>query len=159
MHPLEEVIAYKCGNCGQPYMDDKYAIKCCQTKACEGCGIELPHKYYYTVCDLCRESAKRLRATEKLTLDEYIEKYPGNGVFTSDYKYYDIDDFCEEIEDWLSYNDEGEPPEYVYGADRCFVRLNAENIMENLEEQVSFEDDVQMFYQDAHDEMESFCTE
>lgn len=140
-----EVKAYKCEVCKKAYMGKDDADKCCVPKPCEDCGKELPLNYYYTVCDLCRESRKYNKAV-KMTLEEYQNQY----VMINDR----LIDIIDEIEDW---DEEFERPAYGYGVEECFVKLNADGIIDNLNDQVSFEDEIEMFSEAAKTEICEFC--
>jgi len=152
---MKEIKVYQCEKCNNAYFEPKAAEKCCTPKICEDCGVEMPPKYYYVVCDPCREKRKLERA-EKMTLAEYFKAYPDHyPLFTVDGECILLGDFdC--FDDWESYR-EDERPQYLYGATQRFVELNADGIIDHLNEEVSFEDDVEMFDDDACAEIYRFC--
>ena len=133
-----EIIAYKCSNCGQAYLDKSFADKCCEPKLCEDCGVELPKNHHYVVCDECgnkREEKRELDRYNKATKYtfesapkesiEYVynEKYPYNEG------YFDYDEG-----DNLEYD-----IKYVYGTKRISPSYDAWDVVESMLEE-SYED-------------------
>ena len=134
----KEIIAYKCSNCGQAYLDKSFADKCCKPKHCEDCGIEIPKDNYYIVCDECRSKREEKRELDrynkatKYTFEsapkesiEYVynEKYPHNEG------YFDYDEG-----DDLEYG-----IKYVYGTKRVSPSYDAWDVVESMLEE-SYED-------------------
>jgi len=152
---IVEAQCFRCDKCNKAYMEKEAAEKCCAPKICEYCGAEMPPKYYYTACDFCREK-RRYDNADKMSLAEYVDADPHLPVFTKTGELIMPDDMWV-FDDWKSHSDD-KRPEYVYGAISRFVKLDAEGIIENLNEQVTFEeDDVEMFSDDALDEIWGFC--
>lgn len=129
---------YQCGQCGRVYDIEAMAEKCCKDKRCEDCGCALPSDYYFLVCDECKEKRVYERS-EKLTIDEYNKKYKGNMVFYKDNYYPDIND-CLESLSWNLSKEEFFNISYIYGTLPYSVKLDYENIIEDMEENSNLED-------------------
>ena len=134
----KEIVAYKCSNCGQAYLNKSFADKCCEPKHCEDCGCELPKSHYYVVCDECREKREekkeldRYNKATKYTFEsapkesiEYVynEKYPHNEGY---FDYDEGDDLEYDIK-------------YVYGTKRISPSYDAWDMVESMLEE-SYED-------------------
>ena len=134
-----EIIAYKCSNCGQAYLDKSFADKCCEPKLCEDCGVELPKNHYYTICDECRSKRE-----EKRELDRYNKatKYTFESVPKESIEYlynelYPYDDgYMSDIDDdrISKYG-----IKYVYGTKRVSPSYDAWDVVESMLEE-SYED-------------------
>ena len=48
-------------------------------------------------------------------------------------------------------------PKYLYGTCKMHVELDSNRIIDNLEESVSFEDDIDMFTESAREDIREFC--
>lgn len=125
---VEQATAWKCTKCGQYYINKESAEKCCvkPKKVCEDCGVELDTKWYYTVCDSCREK-RRYNRCRKMTIEEYEKEFPDCMVIVGDDNYY------SSVEDALEscYGDEEEIPHYVYGTEKQFIEVNIDGAIEN----------------------------
>lgn len=125
------IEAYECLKCGHAYRTPEAAEKCCADKHCERCGAVLPDKYYFTLCQKCREEIEEERKKEaiekatKMSLSEYLKKYP-NLMFTDNNDNYwtDIDDFMDfcEMNEWI--------PEYIYGTYETYATIDIEYAMD-----------------------------
>jgi hypothetical protein len=147
---IKEITAYQCDKCGKAYMLKESAEKCCAPRHCEGCGIEIPKKHYYTVCDSClaKHEAEKIIV---MTVDEYWEKYPDLPVWFSETslvfeKDYD-DDFFRDIFD----NDY----DVAYGVTPIAIQLNEEHAISSLEENAGVIDQ-RLFPPEAYDEYAEF---
>ena len=88
----EQVTAWKCTKCGTYYTTKTVAESCCKespkkVKVCEDCGVELDPKWYYTVCDSCREK-RRYNRCRKMTIEEYENEFSDCMVVVGDDNYY-----------------------------------------------------------------------
>lgn len=134
----KEIVAYKCSNCGQAYLEKSFADKCCEPKLCEDCGIEIPRSHPYIVCDKCRhereakQELERYNKATKYTFEnvpkesiEYVynEKYPYNEGY---FDYYEGDDLEYDIK-------------YVYGTKRVSPSYDVWDAIESMLEE-SYED-------------------
>lgn len=146
MNVLEKQ-AYVCSVCGSWYSEELVAERCCQPKHCEDCECELPANHQFTVCDHCREQRKLSKA-EKISLKDYVARYPNAPLFTQEGEAIDIDqlDECGT-----------QMPEYFYGAKNTYIALDAEYIINQLEE-VVFDSDYQPFDDAAYKEIKDFCS-
>jgi hypothetical protein len=140
---VEEVKAYKCTNCGVTYLDQSFAEKCCKPKKCEDCGVELPYKWYRTVCEPCAEK-RYFDKSIKMTIEEYNKKYSDNMVFYNDEYYSDIDSCLESLFDRCNNDEEVkelvESLEYIYGTECESVELDGDSIIEQMEQDSNLED-------------------
>lgn len=151
MNPLQKV-AYVCSKCGAWYSDELAATRCCSTKTCEDCGCELPPKHYYTVCDYCREQRK-FNEAKKLSVAQYIESYPNSPLYTPAGEFvFSVD----HIEDWESYH-EGPRPAYFYGAKHCFITIDPDRLIDQLNN-IHLDEDCDLFTNAAYKEIYDFCT-
>ena len=133
----EEIPAWKCTKCGKYYTTKSVAESCCKEnpkKVCEDCGVELDPKWYYTVCDSCREK-RRYNRCRKMTIEEYEKEFPDYMVVVGDDNYY------SSVEDALEscYGDEEAIPYYVYGTEKQFIEVNIDGAIENALEE-AYED-------------------
>lgn len=140
---IKEEKAYKCTECGFTYLDKAVAERCCAPRYCDDCGKELPHKWYSSLCEPCKEK-KCYDAAEKLTIEQYCLSYPGNMVYYGDTYYADVDDCLESLFEKCSDEEEVEDLfrelKYVYGTDKYRVELDADSILEDMEENSNIED-------------------
>lgn len=135
----KEIVAYKCSNCGQAYLEKSFADKCCQPKLCEDCGIEIPRSHPYIVCDKCRhereakQESERYNKATKYTFESvpkesvemiYSELYPYNEGFMTDIDEDDIEEYGIK---------------YVYGTKLVLPSYDAWDMIESMLEE-SFED-------------------
>lgn len=132
-----DIKAYKCSVCGLSYKDKLVADKCCEPKHCEDCNCELPHKYYYTVCELCKSKREFNRGTV-LTMDEFLQsEYKDNMVCYNDRYYVDIDDCIDCILDC-----EIDDVEYIKATDKFTHELDSDYLIEELECGTNCEEDM-----------------
>jgi hypothetical protein len=139
--------AYQCPVCGKVYLNEESADRCCEPKRC-ACGEIV--SIYRTQCDTCSKLESKRWANEKyekapkITVAEYIEKFPNNGVFVG-VNYYDDIDYAIE-------SNEGE--DFVmYGSEEMYITLSTENMLEQALED-AYED--AEFDADAIDELNDF---
>ena len=145
-----EIIAYKCSNCGQTYLDKSFSDKCCEPKLCEDCGVELPPKWYRTVCDSC-QSKREFNRGIVLTMEEFLKsEYKDNMVYYDGRYYVDIDDCVESILDC-----EIDDVKYVNATDKYLHELDADNLIEELECNTNCEEDLYVDKQGVK-ELENF---
>lgn len=133
----KEIVAYKCSNCGQAYLDKSFADKCCEPKYCEDCGIELPYKWYSTTCTSC-QSIREFNNGKVLTMDEFLQsEYKDNMVYYDGRYYVDIDDCLESILDC-----EIDDVKYIKATDKHLHELDADSLIEELECNTNCEEDI-----------------
>ncbi len=145
-----EITCYKCEKCSKIYTDKEFAKKCCTPKYCEYCKCELPHKYYYTACDSCREKCKYERA-EKIDFKDYIKNNPNGWITTKCGHIISVDELIDRIED-------GEAFDYVYGTNVQYIEINYDQIITQLQEEVMFEDDFEIFSNEQLNEICEFAS-
>jgi hypothetical protein len=141
---------YQCPICGKVYLNEESADRCCEPKKC-ACGEIV--SIYRTQCDSCNKLELKRWANEKyekapkMTVAEYIEKFPNNGVFVGENYYDDIDYAIE--------SNEGE--DFVmYGSEETYCILDTENMIESALEDAH--EDAE-FDADALAELEEFITQ
>lgn len=113
-----------CDKCGKGYTSEYTANICCKQYHCSVCGAETPR--YITKCDSCREKVFFEKA-QKITWDEYKEKYPYNMIFWNDEFYEDLGALLDSCE-FYGLN----VPEYVFGTYRDYLRLDPESYIKEL---------------------------
>jgi len=140
---VEETKAYKCKNCGTTYLDKDFAEKCCKSKYCDDCGIELPYKWYSTICESCSEK-RYFNKSIQMSIEKYNEKYPNNMVFHNDTYYSDVDECLESLFDNCDTEDEikelVETLEYIYGTESDKIELDGDSIIKDMEVNSNLED-------------------
>lgn len=85
-----------CDKCGKGYASEYAASICCKQYHCSVCGIETPR--YITKCDSCRNK-ELFEKAQKMTWEEYEEKFPGNMLYWNDEFYSDLGDLLDATED------------------------------------------------------------
>jgi len=151
-----EAKVYKCGECGNLYWQESRADQCCPQKImhyCEKCGKELLEPLIYgDICTNCRTKLKVEKANEKLTFAEYLTKYPGypmvnwKGDFVSLNNEYDFYEWADALDDYGV-----DMPFHMFGTKKRYVELDAETLIEHLNEQVMFKEEIIMFGEEAAD--------
>lgn len=152
-----EVICAHCEGTGLAIRDNIYDIKgedglnymqqsltFCQhcyngvREKCRFCGGLLPRGYSSCNCEgykkykedeRIRAEEERYNKAEKMTYEEYIEKYPDHMIYCEDNgQYYtELEDMVEDYEDW----ELGELPKYVYGTHKTHMIVDIDNAIEN----------------------------
>lgn len=133
---IEEIKAYKCPVCGNAYVSEKAAERCCQPKKCERCGIEIPRKSYYCLCESCRkiakaeEEKKRFEKAVKYKLSECPPEkceMMFSDIFGHNEGYFigvdELEDYC--------YDNNIEMPKYCYGTYSRQISFDACSIIES----------------------------
>lgn len=125
---IKQIEAWQCENCGKAYISKQAAEDCCKEKPkkiCEDCGVELDPKWYYTVCDSCREK-RRYNRCRKMTIEEYEKEFPDCMVVVGEDNYY------SSVEDALEscYDNGNEIPHYVYGTKKAFIEVDIDGAIE-----------------------------
>lgn len=139
-----QIKAYQCEKCGKIYTDKYLTEICCKQYHCEECGKET--EKYRMLCEYCSEK-RRYEKAEKITYTEYCEKYPDYPLFLGDECYWELEDLIESF-------DEGDEPQYCYGATKERIELDIDYAIENAEEELP-EDD----YFDNKQELYNFVSE
>jgi len=123
---------WECGKCArvwsehEPYMSEK----CC---ACD-CGVV--KKGITGECDACHDKRVSINDADRLDNAVAVPAYKGP-VTDGDGNYWpDLEEFCGHHEDVL----EGDLPKFLYCCDIMPIQLDADHILQNLEENIGFED-------------------
>ena len=149
-----EVVVYACGYCGQLWRNKEDADLCHMDRTCSECGTLIEKKSYYTLCDSCKikkeeeKMQKMYNNARKITYKEYVRESPDNHLYMDG-------NFYSEAED-MEYSFEKEDmPEWVFGTKKVYVKLDAESIVQQFEENCELED----YYMDeqAKGEIYDFC--
>jgi len=149
-----EATIYKCGYCGDAYYDKNKAIACHSDRLCSVCGEPIGKRDYYLSCEKCRETkAKELEEkvfekAEKLTLEEYCDRFPDNFCWY-DEDYFTVDDIEIKFEDY------DEIPKYIWGTEKLEIALDPYSIIEDFEE--STELDYFDLDKEAVEDIVDFC--
>ena len=139
MEETSEILVYKCGYCGKIYRTKESADLCHSDRTCVTCGKVIGKKDYYSECESCRnkksieKELERFSLAEKLTIEQYDDKYPNHMIIWNDEFYY-IDDLDMLLEDYLFENPEDKIPKYVWGTEEDVLELDPYSIIENFEE-------------------------
>jgi len=124
--------SYQCGKCHKVYVDENMANNCCEPYHCNVCGKETPR--YVLVCEQCREKREYNKA-QKMTLQEWEEKFPNHMIYYNDKFYGDIYEMLDDID--FDYN---EFPAYCWGTDEVAMEVDPDNVLEGIVENTSCED-------------------
>jgi hypothetical protein len=108
----------------------------------------MPYNYYWTVCDACRIDEK-VRKARHIPESKYDDP-----VFFNDKYFKDLDALLD-----YYYEDDGSTPGPVFGSTAEYIKLNPESILSGLEEEVMFDDEVDMFPDKAYSEVYDFCNQ
>ena len=156
---INEVKAYQCDKCKKAFFDQDAADGhyCTHDQHCEDCGVLLKPEHYYTVCDSCRakreskKEAERFAKARKLTVAEYEKEFPGCLYSDGDDKYaYEADSVADEIAERTD-----KYPIYVWGTKQEEINLNADSIIQMLEEHDNAYEDYEVS-KDAIEEIREF---
>lgn len=133
---VKEVTCYKCGKCGLVYHVREWAERCCKPKKCERCGIEIPYKSFWTLCNSCREEKEkeqelaRFKKAKKYSIKEcpsekcemmYSDLYGYNEGYFSD---------IEELEDYC-YDNNIKMPNYVWCTSCHQLDIDVDSLIES----------------------------
>ena len=121
-----------CDKCGKGYASEYAASICCKQYHCSICGIETPR--YITKCDSCRNK-ELFEKAQKMTWEEYEEKFPGNMLYWND-------EFYSDLGDLLDASEFGgfDVPDYVFGTYRDYLRLDPETHIAELIDEFDLRD-------------------
>lgn len=125
---------YICEKCGKMYSDEYVANICCKQYHCEVCGKETQR--YYLKCPECQENA-RFEKARKMTIAEYEAEFSDCMVYDGSDYYCSVEDLLEAYI-WGS-REECDMPNYCYGTTRVYMKLEPDEILNHLEEELGCE--------------------
>ena len=107
--PEGSIICPVCNGLGLYTSENKKYISVCSTcygkgctelKVCKTCGVELSEKYYYTICEKCREEDRIQRELERYEKAEKIKiaDYDGMLFSLNGENIIDVNDLLDELE-------------------------------------------------------------
>lgn len=126
---------YQCSVCKNIYLDEYVANICCKQYRCEVCGVKTNRAL---ICDSCHEKRAFVKAV-KMTVKEWEEKYPDNMVYYGDEYFYSVEDCMETLRDRHLY-EILDLPNYIWGTEEFTVDMDAESILDDMEENSNIED-------------------
>ena len=127
-----QIKAWICNKCGRIYGSEYTASICCKQYHCETCGCETSQ--YILMCEDCKETRDYNNAT-KMTIEEYETKFPGFMVCYNDEFYSSAEDILD-----TPCGDGIPAPKYCWGTDEHWLELEADNILNGMEEDSDCED-------------------
>lgn len=154
----KELTCYSCGYCGKLYRNKQQADECHGDRVCCDCGKVIGKQSYNLRCKSCdakfdfNKVRNLYNKAEKLTYEEYVEKYKNNPIVIGDEYYFGIDDYLYDIE---SYDGNDDVAKWAWGTKSSVATINCGDILDRFIEEVNLEDyDV---VQEGVVEIENFC--
>lgn len=126
---------YICDKCSKVYCDEYVANICCKQYHCEVCGKET--QQYHLKCPECQEKARYDKA-KKMTIGEYEAEFSGNMVYDGNDYYSSVEELLETYT-WGN-REESDMPNYCYGTIRVYMKLEPDEILRHMEEELDCED-------------------
>lgn len=128
--------AWRCGECGLIYAgaSQDFADNCCK---CQECGISTnkPGEARRHLCLKCCGPHYAKKDAEKLERAEEIVGYDGPVVIDGDRYYSNVEELADE-------RDGEDLPEFVFTCDRLHHTLDADDIIQQLDENAGLEEPV-----------------
>lgn len=129
-----KTTVYQCETCQKYYKIEDAADTCCEVRYCEDCGAETPYKSLI----LCRECniKKMFEKSRKMTVQEYIEEFPGYPIVSGDDTFVFGDEF--DFEEFIAESEEG----YCWGSIQDMIILSEDDAVLELEEHAADEEHI-----------------
>ena len=122
---VTQVVCYRCGECGQVYVDSGDAVRCCVPWHCKDCGVEV--RTYHFRCERCNK-ARYYREAEKLT--EWDGWVFVEGLGHMDGYFRDISELID-----YCYDEEIEVPKWAFVCRKTRHELDIDAALEHMTEE------------------------